>query len=67
MISIVDPETLQNVLRPTVYVPLGEANDQRPDSRRIVDDELNRPFTTEQRVHSISTLINTEPATAGRR
>ena len=67
MISIVDPETLQHVLRPTVYMPLGEANEQPPGSRRIVDDELTRPFTNEQRVHTIGTLINSDPATADRR
>lgn len=36
MISIVDAETLQNVLRPTVYVPFGEQNDPRPGSREPV-------------------------------
>lgn len=67
MISIVDPETLQHVLRPTVYLPLGDTDERAPSSRGIVGDELKRPFTGEQRVHTISTLINSEPATADRR
>jgi hypothetical protein len=42
MISIVDAETLQNVLRPTVYVPFGERNDQPPGSRESVGGSANR-------------------------